>query len=259
MLFLSNETFSTEFEEKEETIELIEKLKSLKLLVEDLHIKLFTKRKLKPGYKESVTYLQDELKKIIDNIKSTDQQFDQFNTIYKQVEKFFKQLNSSIYLAQTQLNFVSLKNKEKNKQLESIKSERINYDHNVKLQVLAKQARETAYQHNELASDAIIKYQKYLNDARNALKYLKEIIVQKERLDEENQANTLEIFYKKIKNDSDNLIKEAIAQKEVLEQTAHEAKEVIKKLTDLKIPKENQSDSWINRNKKASEEIKNKV
>ena len=50
MLFSSNNKEPTEFEAKEENIELIEKLKSLKLLVEDLHIKLFTKRKLKPGY-----------------------------------------------------------------------------------------------------------------------------------------------------------------------------------------------------------------
>jgi hypothetical protein len=259
MLFSSNNKEPTEFEAKEENIELIEKLKYLKLLVEDLHIKLFTKRKLKPGYKDSVAYLQGELKKITDNIKSTDQQFDQFNIIYKQAEKFFKQLNSSIYLAQTQLNFISLKNKEKNAQLESIKNDRIDYDHNIKLQVLAKQGREAAYQQSEVASDALIKYQKYLNDARHALKHLKEVIAQKERLNEENQANILEINYEKIKNNSDTLIKEAIAQKEILELTGQEAKNLIKKINDFKIPRENQSDSWISKTKEASEQIKNKV
>lgn len=246
------------YEEKDESLELIEKLKSLKLLVEDLHMKLFVRGKLKPGYKESVTFLQSEVKKIADNVKSADQTFDQLNINYKQVEKLFKKLNSSVYLAQTQLDFISIKNQEKKQQLEAIKNEKLNQDHDVRLQNLAKNAREAADQHYQIAHSASELFQKYLNDARKALQQLKDISALQERLEEERQANILMINYEQIKNQTTSLVQEALAQKVVLDQSVKDAKDLIKKLNDFKVPEESTNDSWLNSNKKEADQINKK-
>lgn len=236
--------------------ELIQRLKSVKLLIEDFHIKLYVKRQLKSNYKESVLYLQNEVKKLGENLKSADNSFDQFNLQYKQLEKLFRKLNSSIYLAQTQLEFIHSKNKEKREQFETIKTERFNHDHNIKLQELSKQARETSQQQAHLVNLESLKFQKYLNDARKALQQLKDMSVWHERVDEEKQANILRnINYELIRNQSVNLVRESNEQKEILEVNIRESKELIKKLNAFKIP---DIDNWEKLNKNNSDSIQNK-
>lgn len=254
---VTNSSFN--YEAKDENVELIEKLKSLKLLVEDLHKKVFFKRVLKSNYKESVNHLQSEVKKIADSVKNTDHSFDHFSLNYKQVEKLFKKLNSSIYLAQTQLDFISSKNKEKKNQLEMIKNERLNQDHNIRLQNMAKQARESSSQHNEIANEFVVRFENYLKDANRALQQIKEIHTLQERLDEERQANVLLISYEQIRNNTDKLIQEALDQKKILDKAVVNANELISKLNEFKVPDESQNDEWVSANKNAVERINKKV
>ena len=84
-LYAAASTNSYEENEEPDLVldELIQRLKSVKLLIEDFHIKLYVKRQLKSNYKESVIYLQNEVKKLGENLKSADNSFDQFNLQYK--------------------------------------------------------------------------------------------------------------------------------------------------------------------------------
>lgn len=96
--------------QSDESIKLQNKLNNLRIMIDELHDNFYAKQYLKSTYRESIMYLQNELKRISEAIKNTDQLFDQFNVIFKQAESLYNQANKSVFQIETQLNFIDKSN-----------------------------------------------------------------------------------------------------------------------------------------------------
>ncbi|CAF0707486.1 unnamed protein product [Brachionus calyciflorus] len=217
-----------------------ETLEKLRKAIDRLHSSLF--KNLRPSYKDSVNYLQSEVKRISEAIKSTDQLFDEFNFSFKKAEKVYNQTSSLVFQAQSQLNFIQIRSDEQIEKIELIKKNRIDNDLNERLQQMAKQTREAAdlqmEQAKELREDVstnILEAQKALREIQNTLvKY--EYLEQDKRLDNFEDLSSLKIAAK-------NLIKEAEEQKNILDQDIIEANKIILRIKNFKIPNENNFES----------------
>lgn len=225
--------------QSDESVQLQNKLNTLRVLIEELHENFFEKQYLKPTYRESISHLQSELKRINEAIKNTDQLFDQFNVIFKQAESLYNQANQSVFQIQTQLNFIDRSNDERLNKLDSIKQSRLDHEQNIKLQNLAKQARETAEKQKQIAQNASQELQKVLDDAQLTFRKIDEVLLKYEQLETEDPS----LNYKELREATNVLIGEANEQKIILDKSSQEINDLIKKVKEFKIPDENESEA----------------
>lgn len=241
--------------------ELQEKLDSLKAQIDDMHRDLYEKQKLKQTYKESVAYLQSELKQITDAIKNTDHLFENFNSIFKDAERLYNQGISSVNQAQTQLNFISSKNEKQSDKIESIKQGRMDHEQNLKLQNYAKQSRETADKQKEIAQNVSDELRENVEHARIAFRQLQDILGRYESLIGLTKEEEFDVSYDMLKSRADALIAEAAQQKKILDESAREAEEFIKKIKEFKVPDDDliDPDKYDESTRVIVEEINSKV
>jgi laminin gamma 1 len=228
----------------EENVELQNKLNRLKEMIEEMHDDLFAKNNLKPTYKESISHLQTELKRIQEAIKNTDQLFDQFNVIFKQAESLYNQASQSVLQTQLQLNKIDKLNSDKLTKLESIKQARLDHEQNVKLQNFAKQSRETAETQSQLAKNASSDLRISIENAFSSFKDLESILAKYELLEKDlEQPDQFSFNFETLKQTTSNLINETLVQKNILDESNREMQDLIKKIGEFKIPDEKETDS----------------
>ncbi len=214
--------------------DLLRNLKKLRADVDKLHDSLFVDRDLKPNYKETIIFLQNELKRIQEAILSTDQSFNQFNSQFKQAERLYSQANTTIIQSQTQLNYIKSKNMQRYERIESIKQSRLDHEQNIKLQTLAKQSRETAKLQEKIAQNFTDLVRNHIRDAQNAFKYLSELAHKYQGLQDDRRLDVFNIDYKMLKMRANDLAAEAIEQKQILSESLKQANEIIKQISNFK-------------------------
>ena len=237
-----------------------DKLKSLKLYIDNLHDELYASRSLKSTYKDSVSHLHNELKRISETIKNTDQSFEQFNSIYRQAERLYNEADNSVDKVRKQLNFISIKNSEQSSRLDAIIKGRLDYEQNDKLQNLAKQSRETAEKQKTTAQTMSDELRSNVEEARKAFKDLQDILSKFEGLEDNKRTDQLSFNYDELKNRANTLASEALEQKELLDESVKGANAFIQKLKDFKIPEDNLNrvEAESEKNKELVEEISTK-
>ena len=244
---------------KEENVQLIMKLNSLKLLVEELFKNVFSGLKL--GYSKSVNYLRDETKEISKKVDKLSKLHDEFQSKFTSGEEKYREIDNSLSIAANQFSYIETMNDIKKKELETIKKTTQESDHHVELQNLAKTARETADYQQKTAKELQEKAQKYINDAANTLRHLDDMIHGYERIEREKNINMLELDYSIVRSRVDGLVDEAQTEKKRLDKEVEKIEVFIEKLTEFKIPNELYitSEKMTKVNLKIAEEIDSKV
>ena len=237
-----------------------DKLRSLKLYIDNLHEELYASRSLKSTYKDSVSHLQSELKRISETIKNTDQSFEQFNSIYRQAERLYNEADNSVDKVRKQLNFIAIKNSEQSGRLDAVIQGRLDYEQNDKLQSLARQSRETAEKQKATAQAMSDELRRNVEEARRAFKDLQDILARFEGLGENKKAEQLSFDYDELKSRANTLASEALEQKELLDESVKGADAFMQKLKDFRIPEDNLNrvEAESEKNKELVEEIGSK-
>lgn len=129
-----------------------------------------------------------------------------------------------------------------------IKQARLDHEQNVRLQGLAKQARETAEMQKQIAQNVSQELQRIVEDSHLTFKKLDDILVRYEQLESEDPT----LNYKELRDATNHLIVETKDQKTILDKSSKEINELIKKVKDFKIPDEKDSED-------ENQEIKNSL
>lgn len=219
-----------------QNMELQKKLNALQKSIGKLHDSLYSKNELKSNYRDSVAYLNSELKRINEAVKSTDQSFEQFNLVFRKAEKLYNEVNVSVDKANTQVNFIGKKNAEQNKQIDVVVQGRIDYEQNDRLPNLAKQSREAAEKQKETAQSISNELKKSIQAAHAAFKDLQELLIRYKSLDDDRKGEIFTFPYDELKNSADNLAMDALNQKVELEKSVKDYNLLIDKIKNFKIP-----------------------
>lgn len=244
---------------KEENIQLIMKLNSLKLLVEELFKNVFSGLKL--GYADSINYLSDEIKEFSKEINKISKLNDVFQAKFLSGKEKYRKIDNSLSIAKNQFSYIENMNKLKKQELDKIKKNTQGSDHHVELQKLAKSARETADFQQETAKELQDKASKYISDAASTLSHLNDIMNGYERIEREKNLNMLELDYSIVRSRVDSLVDEAQTEKNRLDESVEKIEVFTEKLAEFKIPEEiyYTSEKMTNDNLKIARDIDSKV
>lgn len=243
----------------EQTIQLQRKLDSLRSRVESYHADLYQKQNLPASYKDSLDYFRNEIKSLVDQLKSLDQLFDQFNSAHRQAERLYTQVNGSVTQVHSQLNFIKHKNDEQKSKLDSVKQARQSHEQNVKLQGFAKQAREQAEQQEDQAQKASDRLRNMISDAYLSIKELQDLVGKYDRMQADRFGQQLTENYETVKQSASSLVTEAREQKTKLEESIREVNQFIKKLEKFEVPDEKKIDGVTKDWTSSLEKFNNKV
>lgn len=118
--------------------------------------------------------------------------------------------------------------------MDAIKQARLDHEQNIRLQNLAKQARETADRQKQISQNVSQELQTIVAESNSAVRKIDELLAKYEQLETEDPS----LNYKELRDATNVLITEANEQKAILEKSSVEMNELIKKIKQVKIPDE---------------------
>lgn len=136
----------------------------------------------------------------------------------------------------------------------------MDHEQNIKLQNFAKQSRETADLQKQIAQNASRDLRTSIDDAHSAFKQLEDVLIKYDVLDANKEAYEFSDFnYDSLKQTTTNLIAEATEQKTILDKSSQDMQDLIKKISNFKIPDEKEMDNLNQDTKNAINDINSKV
>jgi coxsackievirus/adenovirus receptor len=235
------------------------KLETLRTRVDNLHGELYERRGLAPSFKDTVAQLRGEVARVGDELRGADQLFEQFSAVFKQAERLHVQANASVAQVYSQLEIIAKRNKEQAAQLRAVKETRADQEQNVRLQELARQARESAEAQHHAAQALNERLVAMVADAHKSVRELHELLAKYEQLESDRNAQRLIDNYELIKQTASGLRGEAALQKQTLEESLVEANEFIKRLKKFQVPDEQKTDAVNQDYKNSLDKINAKV
>lgn len=124
--------------------------------------------------------------------------------------------------------------KERLNKLDAIKQTRLDHEQNIRLQNLAKDARETAEKQKQISQNVSQELQIIVAESQMAMRQLDDLLSKYGQLETEDPT----LNYVELRDATNLLITEANEQKIILDKSSLEINELIKKIKEFKIPDE---------------------